>query len=140
MKFDWYLMRENYILKVIALVLYTPFFVALFYTIISKELTSKALIYEENLYKEVVRKDGCKAVISNLPDELRDKQEDPSLFWGIYAHYIDPGNQHMSTTPKGRMWAALIAILGVFLVNGLLVSSIIGWIDIRKEKWLKGDV
>ena len=98
------------------------------------------MIYEENLYKEVVRKDGCKAVISNLPDELRDKQEDPSLFWGIYAHYIDPGNQHMSTTPKGRMWAALIAILGVFLVNGLLVSSIIGWIDIRKEKWLKGDV
>ena len=138
--FDWYLLRENYIWKVIALVLYTPFVLALFYQWKAEEQTSKALIFEENLYKEMPQKDGCPALSSNLPDELRDKQEDPSLFWSIYAHYIDPGNQHMSTTPKGRIWAALIAILGVFLVNGLLVSSIIGWIDTRKEKWLKGEV
>ena len=138
--FDWYLLRENYIWKVIALVLYTPFVLALLYQWKAEEQTSKALIFEENLYKEMPQKDGCPVLSSNLPDELRDKQEDPSLFWSIYAHYIDPGNQHMSTTPKGRMWAALIAILGVFLVNGLLVSSIIGWIDTRKEKWLKGEV
>ena len=138
--FDWYLLRENYIWKVIALVLYTPFVLALLYQWKAEEQTSKALIFEENLYKEMPQKDCCPVLSSNLPDELRDKQEDPSLFWSIYAHYIDPGNQHMSTTPKGRMWAALIAILGVFLVNGLLVSSIIGWIDTRKEKWLKGEV
>ena len=139
-KFDWYLLRENYILKVIALVLYTPFVLTFFYQWKAEEKISKALIFEENLYKEMPQKDVCPALSSNLPDDLRNKQEDPSLFWSIYAHYIDPGNQHMSTTPKGRMWAALIAILGVFLVNGLLVSSIIGWIDIRKEKWLKGEV
>ena len=139
-KFDCYLLRENYILKVIALVLYTPFVLTFFYQRKAEEKISKALIFEENLYKEMPQKDVCPALSSNLPDDLRNKQEDPSLFWSIYAHYIDPGNQHMSTTPKGRMWAALIAILGVFLVNGLLVSSIIGWIDIRKEKWLKGEV
>ena len=139
-KFDWYLLRENYILKVIALVLYTPFVLAFFYQWKAEEKISKALIFDENLYKEMPQKDVCPALSSNLPNDLRNKQEDPSLFWSIYVHYIDPGNQHMSTTPKGRMWAALIAILGVFLVNGLLVSSIIGWIDIRKEKWLKGEV
>ena len=138
--FDWYLLRENYILKVIALVLYTPFVLALLYQWKAEEKTSKALIFEESLYKEMPQKDGGSALSSNFPDDLRNKQEDPTLFWSIYVHYIDPGNQHMSTTPKGRMWAALIAILGVFLVNGLLVSSIIGWLDTRKEKWLKGEV
>lgn len=46
----------------------------------------------------------------------------------------------MTTTPSGRIWASLIAILGVFLLNGLLVSSIIGWIDSRKEKWQNGSL
>lgn len=139
-KFDWYLLRENYILKVIALVLFTPFFLSFIYHWKAEEKTAKALIFDENLYKEMQQKDDCPALSSNLPDGLRKKQEDPSLFWSIYVHYIDPGNQHMTTTPKARMWASLIAILGVFLVNGLLVSAIIGWIDIRKEKWLKGEV
>ena len=139
-KFDWFLLKGNYIFKVIALVLYTPFVLSFIYTHKAEEKTPKALIFDENLYKEMQQKDGCPAFSSNLPDNLRNKQEDPSLFWSIYVHYIDPGNQHMSTTPKGRMWAALIAILGVFLVNGLLVSAIIGWIDIRKEKWQKGEV
>ena len=139
-KFDWYLLRENYIWKVIALVLYTPFAVTALYILIGEDQTSKALIFDENLYKEVVQENTCPAASTSLPNELRNKQVDPSLFWGIYYHFIDPGNQHMTTTPNGRLWAAIIGILGVFLLNGLLVSSIIGWIDIRKEKWLKGEV
>ena len=75
-----------------------------------------------------------------LPKTIISKQEDPSIFWTVYYHFIDPGNQHMTTSQSGRGWSALIAILGVFLLNGLLVSSIIGWIDSRKEKWLKGEV
>lgn len=77
---------------------------------------------------------------NKLPKTIISKQEDPSIFWTVYYHFIDPGNQHMSTSQSGRGWSALIAILGVFLLNGLLVSSIIGWIDSRKEKWLKGEV
>ena len=46
----------------------------------------------------------------------------------------------MTRSQSGRGWSALIAILGVFLLNGLLVSSIVGWVDSRKEKWLKGEV
>ena len=77
---------------------------------------------------------------NKLPKTIISKQEDPSIFWAVYYHFIDPGNQHMTTSQSGRGWSALIAILGVFLLNGLLVSSIIGWIDSRKEKWLKGEV
>lgn len=138
-KFDWNLLQGNYICKVIALVLLTPFVLALSYQWRGLDDAKKALIYEENLYEK-----GDSVVDterpSNFPKDLRDQQKDPSLFWTIYAHYIDPGNQHMTTTPEARIWVAVIAILGVFLVNGLLVSSIIGWIDIRKGKWLKGEV
>ena len=77
---------------------------------------------------------------NKLPKTIISKQEDPSIFWTVYFHFIDPGNQHMTTSQSGRGLSALIAILGVFLLNGLLVSSIIGWIDSRKEKWLKGEV
>lgn len=139
-KFDWHLVRGNYILKVLAFVLYTPFVMTGAYSFWGEEKSPMALTYEENLYKEVKQDGICPAATTNLPDEIRNKQEDPSLFWSVYYHYIDPGNQHMTTTPDGRLWAAIIGILGVFLVNGLLVSAIIGWIDIRKEKWLKGEV
>lgn len=77
---------------------------------------------------------------NNLKDPGLYKQKDPSIFWAVYYHFIDPGNQHMTISQNGRGWAALIAIFGVFLLNGLLVSSIVGWIDSRKEKWLKGEV
>ncbi|WP_235354645.1 hypothetical protein, partial [Bacteroides caecigallinarum] len=46
----------------------------------------------------------------------------------------------MAKTQSGRGFTAIIALLGIFLLNGLLVSSIIGWIDSRKAKWIKGEV
>lgn len=127
----------------------------------------KNLIYEDNLYtSENDEPDSLGVAKSNLfadpvflrthnlkvtddsiivqkgklPESIISKQKDPSIFWTVYYHFIDPGNQHMTTSQSGRGWSALIAILGVFLLNGLLVSSIVGWIDSRKEKWLKGAV
>lgn len=68
------------------------------------------------------------------------EQRGPSLLWTVYYHFVDPGNQHMTTTDKGRILALIIALLGVVLMNGLLVSTIINWIDRRKELWQKGGV
>ena len=77
---------------------------------------------------------------NNLPNKIIKHQSDPSLFWSLYVHYMDPGNQHMTTSQSGRKRAALTAILGYFLLNGLLVSTLISWFDRRKEKWTKGEV
>ena len=68
------------------------------------------------------------------------QQESPTLFWGVYYHFIDAGNQHMTSTKMGRAYAALFAILGVLMLNGLLVSSILGWVDRRKERCLNGEI
>ena len=62
------------------------------------------------------------------------------VFWWVYYHFVDPGNQHIAVEKFGRNLAALIALLGVFLLNGLLISTLIGWFDSRKEKWTNGDI
>ena len=79
-------------------------------------------------------------VKSKLPDEIYKGQKDPTLLWTILYHYIDPGNQHMTSSKYGR-WAALfIAVLVFFLLNGLLISTLINWFDRRREHWLNGNI
>ena len=86
---------------------------------------------------------GCNFVkeVDVLPQDIVDKRtEEPSLFWSVYYHYIDAGNQHIAATENGRRWAAVISVLGYLLLNGLLVAVLIGWFDRRREKWEKGMV
>lgn len=133
-KFDWHLINGHFLRKVICISILTP---CLLTSVIGcpnllsdasiKDSTELAL--EDNLYQSIIDK-----------TKLKNKQTDPPLLWSVYYHFIDAGNQHMTSTKFGRGWAGLIAILGVFLLNGLLVSSIVGWVDSRKEKWLKGEV
>ena len=133
-KFDWHLINGHFLRKVICISILTP---CLLTSVIGcPNLLSDAsikdsteLILEDDLYQSIIDK-----------TKLKNKQTDPPLLWSVYYHFIDPGNQHMTSTKFGRGWAGLIAILGVFLLNGLLVSSIVGWVDSRKEKWLKGEV
>ena len=126
--FDWNLINGHFLRKVCCIVLLMPSLLTVtgqFFIDSPKELADERGLYEYHDYQ------------ANDVDNL---QKSPDIFWGTYYHFIDPGNQHMTSTKAARVWAAIIAILGVFLLNGLLVSSIIGWIDKRKEEWLKGSV
>lgn len=148
-EYDWQLINGHFLQKVCCLAIFIPFTLCLFHLI---EPSSKALVFDDNLYKEVVAERSESIYVNDslyqvrtqtsqtLPDDMRKAQEDPSFFWGVYYHFVDPGNQHMTTTFWGRAIAALISIFGMLILNGLLVSSIIGWIDRRKEKWLKGEI
>ena len=117
--FDWHLINGHFLRKVVCLVCLMPFvLVSIFYIgnyLFGLEFTE---LYKENSYTS----------------------SKESIFWIIYNHFIDPGNQYMASTHYGRIFTAIIAILGVVLLNGLFVSSIIGWVDRRKEKWINGEV
>lgn len=136
-KFDWHLIHGRFLMKVVAFILLVPSLITSAYTIHNAIQSSKGcecyspknLVYEENLYDTDYKSDTGVAA-----------RKDPSIFWTIYLHFIDPGNQQIATSQSGRGWAALIAILGIFLLNGLLVSSIISWIDSRRDKWQKGEI
>lgn len=128
-KFDNILNKGQFLLRVLNFVLLVPFVLLFsFYTLdkmnnVDGEHSPKNLIYQE--------------AYSN---DTTDKEEATPLFWNLYYHYMDPGNQHMTTSENGRQRAAIVAILGYFLLNGLLVSTLISWFDRRKDKWTKGEV
>ena len=128
-KFDWHLINGNFLRKVICLVVLVPFMLTSILVLCDDNVCPQNLICQEGMYHQ--DSPDCNGVHEN--------QKDPSLLWTVYYHFIDPGNQHTASTDQGRNWAALIAILGVFLLNGLLVSSIVGWVDKRKERWLNGE-
>lgn len=161
-KFDWHLVNGNYILKIVALVLLVPFSISLSISIF-QPLQVEDFVYDDQLFVHeaavdslvIAHKDSLEVVLplyksgnegvltvesSSLPESVSAKQENPPFLWGVYFHFIDPGNQHMTASKEGRLWAALIALLGVFLLNGLLVSAIVGWVDSRKSKWAKGEI
>lgn len=160
-KFDWHLVKGNYIMKVVALVLLMPCTISLVISIFHP-VQVEEFIYEDNLYVQqspadslvISHKDSLSVVVPlytrnegtlttecpTLPEEIKSRQENPPFLWGVYFHFMDPGNQHMTSSKDGRLWAVLIAVLGVFLLNGLLVSSIVGWIDSRKSRWIKGEI
>lgn len=102
-------------------------------------------VLNENVLKiEPIEKEGQPYVRviyrKGLAADFISEQKGPSLFWSVLYHFLDTGNQHMTTTDTGRGWALVISLLGVVLMNGLLVSTIISWIDRRKERWISGEV
>ena len=105
-EFDRKLICGNFLRKVICIVLLLPFTLTLVIGIFVSD--PKEIAYEESLYG--LDDDGV--------ETLRERQTSPGLFWSVYFHFVDPGNQHMSSTRTGRGIAGLAAILGIFLLNG----------------------
>lgn len=64
--------------------------------------------------------------------------DDPTLWWAVLYHFIDPGNQTMAAAGSGRVFALLLALLGSLFMNGFLVSSIVGWYDNFVNEWKCG--
>lgn len=133
-KRDWILAKGNFLIKVVNFVLLIPFVVTLSITLPGslrddKSFSPKNLVFEEKLYND-----------KTVSDTEISQQVSPSLFWTVYYHFIDPGNQHMTTSESGRRDAALIAILGYILLNGLLISTLISWFDRRRDQWKNGEI
>lgn len=128
--FDWHLFNGHSLRKVCCLVALMPSLLASIGNLGVVD-SPKELAFATELYE---------SEDNQLSDSILNKQKNPNIFWSTYYHFIDPGNQHMTTTKIGRIWAAVIAMFGVFLLNGLLVSSIVGWLDKRKERWQTGTI
>ncbi len=64
---------------------------------------------------------------------------DETLFYSIYEYFMDGNSQFDSQSRCGRGVAAIIAMLGILLMNGLFTSSILSWFEQQKAAWTHGE-
>lgn len=129
-KRDLLLISGKFLRKVLFIVLFVPYVISMFSICRDKVCNCE----NDPLHSTsglLFPGDDDRADATNASDHV---------FWSVYYHFVDPGNQHIAVEKYGRNLAALIALLGVFLLNGLLISTLIGWFDSRKEKWTNGDI
>ena len=106
--FDWHLINGHFLLKVCCLVILMPSLLSAVGYIGFID-SPKELVYDEELYD------------SELPNDF--KKVNPNIFWSSYFHFIDPGNQDITTTKNGRIWAAIIDTWNIFTKRGTSLVS-----------------
>lgn len=79
----------------------------------------------------IVKKDA-------LPEFV--KPENPSLFWTILYHFVDPGNQHMAISSRARIISFAVSVFGCVMMTGLLITVLISMFERRRERWVKGEL
>ena len=153
-KRDWILSKGRYLTRVILFVLSVPIMLTFWVSTINN--TVKCCEFDEGIdYAQIMyvgemygdginNEDECPSrtssnADSSLCDRCGAEEHSPSLLWMIFYHFVDPGNQHTTLSYWGRVIAGVSAGLGVLLLNGLLVSVIVGWFDSKREKWTNGD-
>ena len=129
-KRDLLLMSGKFLRRVLFVVLFVPYVISMF-SICRDKICNCENDPLHSTSGLLFPGDDDRADATNASDHV---------FWSVYYHFVDPGNQHIAVEKYGRNLAALIALLGVFLLNGLLISTLIGWFDNRKERWTNGDI
>lgn len=62
----------------------------------------------------------------------------PMIIWDVISQFADPGNIHNSNGSGGRLIALVSALLGIFCLSGLAVSSLVSIIDRSSKHWRQG--
>ena len=134
-KFDWLMSKGTFIWRIALFVLSFPLVVS-FAIHVANPMIDKHIAPTEVVYSADMLDDGVDA--QQLRADINDTDSSPSLLWTLYYHFIDPGNQHVTPTLRGRIIAGVCAGLGVLLLNGLLISVLIGAFDVRRNRWRSG--
>lgn len=119
---DIILLRKSFVMYVVIFVIAIPLAIASVMIILN---TSPSQLFVDNA--------------ESTHHATTQQSESPHILWYTYYHFVDPGNQH-DTTTSGKVFTGLLAILGMLLFNGLMVTTLISWIDKRKEDWKQGKI
>lgn len=124
---DLLMVKEKYWKYLLLLVFAIPF---AFYAILLP------ITKPENLYN-----DSTNVYLCNQCGDIQSVKDEPDrLWWIIYYYFIDPGNQHSAQGFGAKAISAILAMSGIFLLNGLLVTTLLGMIDRRKDGLKNGRI
>ncbi len=123
----------SFMLKIAFLVILTPFFLTFLITLHNFLVSDDCKVHptEDFMYAT----DGA---VASQVQPTAESNEQTNLFWSVYYNFIDPGSEYIIANNGGKVWAIVVALFGMFLLNGLLVSTMVGYIDSRKDNWMNG--
>ena len=123
----------SFMLKIAFLVILTPFFLTFLITLHNFLVSDDCKVHptEDFMYAT----DGT---VASQVQPTAESKEQTNLFWSVYYNFIDPGSEYIIANNGGKVWAIVVALFGMFLLNGLLVSTMVGYIDSRKDNWMNG--
>lgn len=100
---------------------------------IGKILTQEIISYQDHAdyWEIVVKKDAIPEFVA---------PENPSLFWTVLYHFVDPGNQHMAISLRARIISFTVSVCGCIMMTGLLITVLISMFERRRERWTKGEL
>lgn len=122
---DWSLIKGHFLLKVVNFVLLVPFVLTVAFSLGQPD-------------NQNVAQEGSE-MCSDEESEATLEAQEKSMFWIVYSHYIDSGDQLDSSNDE-RSKIALVAILGYILLNGVLISTLVSWFDRRRDQWIRGEI
>ncbi|MBQ7946683.1 MAG: hypothetical protein IJ277_00760 [Bacteroidaceae bacterium] len=123
----------SFMLKIAFLVILTPFFLTFLITLHNFLVSNDCKVHptEDFMY-------ATDAAVASQVQPTAESNEQTNLFWSVYYNFIDPGSEYIIANNGGKVWAIVVALFGMFLLNGLLVSTMVGYIDSRKDNWMNG--
>ena len=134
-KFDWLMSKGTFIWRIALFVLSFPlvvsFVIHLTNPAMERDIAPTEVVYSVDML-------GNDVDAEHLRTQIGEQDSSPSLLWTLYYHFVDPGNQHVAPTLRGRIIAGVCACFGVILLNGLLISVLIGAFDVRRDRWRSG--
>ena len=66
------------------------------------------------------------------------EESDTGVLWALLYHCMDPGNLSDVANSSHRVVALLVALFGIVVLNGVLISSIVNLYERFVKRWEKG--
>ena len=97
------------------------------------------ILYYVNMYGQGSDMEQKLEYRGQINDYILKQSEDASLLGTVFFHFRGIGGQYAAGTPKGRIWALCIGIIGTLLFGGLLIPSVLGLTRKRSDDWMWGE-
>lgn len=129
---DIVLVKKSYWGYVVAFVVAIPIAVSAILLLCNYSVENICSNSDENSVKQIIPN------YSSQPNEERDGAL--HMLWEVYYHYVDPGNQQDAQGMGDKLLLAILSLAGIFLFNGLLITTLLEWVNQRKGKWSNGTI
>lgn len=101
----------------------------LYFIVITSGIKNSELVRVEN---------DCQSDSIEVGGKKVEAVTENSVLWTVYYHFVDPGNQHMVVSTRGRFFSMLITTCGSIFFGGLLISTICNILSRRVERQQNG--